>query len=130
MKFSIKSLLHKEQDTKEIIKQWIVSIEKEESMPKDILALNFGLFEPYGIELTGAKKYDAADDDWACEEDYEPKHRTCPSLNISATKGWEEVLDHVVTLLKEILLELPDLQLWQVEHITVGFSDGDLIKIK
>lgn len=130
MRFSIKSLLGKEQSLKEVIKQWILSIEKEQSISKNIVALNFGLFQPYGIELTGAKCYDTDNDDWACEEDFVPKHRVCPALNISKSKDWEEVLEDIVVLLKEIIQELPDLNLWKVEHITVGFSDGDLVKIK
>ena len=130
MKFTIKSLFHKEQDIKEIVKQWILSIDKEQSIPEGIVALNFGLFEPYGIELTGAKCYDDKNDDWACEEDYVPEHRTCSDLNIPANKGWEDVLNDMAALLKELIRELPDLQLWQVEHITTGFSEGDLIKIK
>ena len=35
---------------KNIIKNWILRIDKEETLPKEIIALNFGLFEPYGIE--------------------------------------------------------------------------------
>lgn len=130
MKFKIKSLFHKEPDIKEIIKQWLLTINEEQSMPEGIVALNFGLFEPYGIELTGAKCYDEKNDDWACEEDYVPEHRTCSDLHIPANKGWEEVLNDIVALLKELIRELPDLYLWQVEYITTGFSEGDLIRIK
>ncbi|MDF2858168.1 MAG: hypothetical protein K0Q87_4019 [Neobacillus sp.] len=43
-----------------------------EVLPKEIKALNTGLFSPYGIELIGAKVYDPEDDDWACEEDFVP----------------------------------------------------------
>ncbi|MCS2894502.1 hypothetical protein NXY11_01280 [Parabacteroides faecis] len=120
----------KEQSTKEIVKQWILSIEKEHSISNEIVALNFGLFEPYGIELIGAKSYDAENADWACEEDFVPKYRFCPPLNISDTKKWDIVLKDMTTLLEELIQELPELQLWQVEHITIGFSDGDLIRIK
>lgn len=130
MKFTMKSLFHKEQNVKETIKQWLMDIDREQSMPEEIVALNFGLFESYGIELTGAKWYDADDDDWACGEDYVPKHRTCPTLSIPTSKGWEEVQDSMAVLIKELILELPELSLWRVEHITMGFSDGDLIKIK
>lgn len=130
MRFTKNTLFYKEHGVKEIVTQWILAIEKEQSMPKGIVALNFGLFEPYGIELTGATCYDEEDADWACEEDYVPEHRTCPELDIPANKDWEDVLDDMVALLKEIIRELPGLQLWQVDHITAGFSDGDLIRIK
>lgn len=130
MRFSIKSFLGKEQPVKEVIKQWILAIEEEQNMPTDIVALNFGLFQPYGIELIGASCYDAENDDWACEEDFVPEHRFCPALKISGSKKWEEVLEDIVVILKEIIEELPDLKLWKVEHITTGFSDGDLVKIR
>ena len=59
-----------------------------------------------------------------------PEHRTCSDLNIPVNKGGEDVLNDMVALLKELIRELPDLQLWQVEHITTGFSEGDLIRVK
>lgn len=134
MKFSIKSLFHKKQTIKDTVKQWIMSIEREQNMPEDIVALNFVLFEgvsePYGIYLTGSKSYSEGNDDWACEVDYEPCHLTCPTLDIPSSQKWDEVLNEMIVLLKEFVQELPDLRLWQVEHITVGFPDGDLMKIK
>lgn len=69
-------------EIKECIKKWLISINDEEKLPKDIVALNFGLYEPYGIELIGAKEYNAEDDDWACEEDFEPNQRDCPNFEI------------------------------------------------
>jgi hypothetical protein len=51
-------------DLKEEIRSWILRIDEEEMLPKGIKALNFGLIEPYGIELTGAKVYNSEDDDW------------------------------------------------------------------
>lgn len=130
MKISFGSLFGKGRDTKEIVKQWIVSVEKEQNLPENIVALNFGLYEPYGIELTGANRYDPVNDDWACEEDYVPEHRTCPPLGIPATKEWEEVLWEMAALLKDVMRETPELSLWRVKHITVGFSDGDLVVIR
>ncbi len=115
---------------KKIVKNWILEINKEETLSKDITALNFGLFEPYGIELTGSKIYTPEDDDWACEEDFEPAERTCPELNIPEDMDWEDVLEMIVDILKELILELKDLEILQVPHITTGFCDGELIIIK
>ena len=125
-----KSLFGKKSNTKEIVKQWILSIEKENNLPKNIIALYFCLYEPYGITLTGSQSYDIEDDDWACDEDYIPIHRICPPLNIAKNKTWQEVLEEMILLIKEIMKELPDLNLWKVKHIAIGFEDGDLILIK
>ncbi|MHC1686074.1 MAG: hypothetical protein AB6733_24620 [Clostridiaceae bacterium] len=117
-------------ELKECIKKWIISINDEEKLPKDIVALNFGLYEPYGIELIGAKEYDAEDDDWACEEDFEPNQRDCADFEIDSELEWEDVLDIVVKILKELTVELGDLDILKVQHITTGFCDGDLVVVK
>lgn len=115
---------------KECIRNWIVEMNKEEKMPKDIQAINFGLFEPYGIEMIGSKQYDDEEDDWACEEDFVPKNRECPELKISEDFNWEYVLDIISQILKEIINDMKDLEILNVKHITTGFCDGDLLVIK
>lgn len=117
-------------NVKKIIKEWILRIENDEILPDNIEALNFGLFEPYGIELIGAKEYDAEDDDWACEEDFIPKERQCDELNIDNECNWEIVLNEMQMILKELVDELKELPLLNVNHITTGFCDGDLIVVK
>ena len=41
----------KTNDLKEIIKSWIINIDKTEELPSDIVALSFNLYEPYGLEM-------------------------------------------------------------------------------
>ena len=108
-------------DLKEIIKKWIINIDKTEELPSDIVALSFNLYEPYGLELVGATWFD---------EDFEPTQRSCPDFKISDDLEWEEVLEIVTATLKALIKELPDLRLFKVEHIAVGFVDGDLIILK
>lgn len=115
---------------KETIKNWILRINDEEVLPENIEALNFGIFEPYGIELIGSSTYDADDDDWACEEDFVPEERVCNELNISDEYEWEAVLNEIQLILKELIDELKDLPLLNVDNITTGFSDGDLVVVK
>lgn len=115
---------------KQSIKEWILEINRQEALPKGIVALNFGLFEPYGIELIGAKNYDENDEDWACEEDFVPKLRICPRLEIPSSLEWESVLELMINILKELVVELKHVKLLQVSHITTGFCDGDLVAIK
>ncbi|EGK8183289.1 hypothetical protein IO457_001756 [Campylobacter coli] len=115
---------------KQSIKEWILEINRQEALPKGIVALNFGLFEPYGIELIGAENYDENDDDWACEEDFVPKLRICPALEIPSDLEWESVLELMIDILKELVMELKHIKLLQVPHISTGFCDGDLEIIK
>lgn len=122
-----KRILRKE--PKDVIAKWILSIEAEQSIPSDIVALNFGLYEPFGIELIGSRHYDENDDDWACNEDYVPNTRGI-SLNISDDTEWQTVLDNTSKIIKDLMNKNPTLKLWQVDHITIGFSDGDLVKLK
>lgn len=115
---------------KQKIKEWVISINEEEKLSEEIKALNFGLFEPYGIELIGAIEYNAEDDDWACEEDFVPNQRQCPNVEVSTDIKWEEFLNTIVMILKELIIELDYLDLFKVEHITTGFCDGDLVLIR
>ncbi|MBU5316356.1 hypothetical protein KQI30_08740 [Clostridium bornimense] len=117
-------------NVKKIIKDWIMRVNDENILPEDITALNFGLYEPYGIELIGSESYDEEDDDWACEEDFIPDERDCPDLNIDDKYDWETVLNEIVIILKELVEELEELPLLNVDHITTGFSDGDLVVVK
>lgn len=115
---------------KSVIKEWIIRMDKSDSLPENIVALNFGLYEPYGIELIGASNYSDKDDDWACDEDFIPTERNCPELNISKDCAWEDVLANIVDILKELVNELDGLALLSVKHVTTGFCDGDLCVIK
>lgn len=117
-------------ELKEELSKWLLRIDSVENVSKEITALNFGLFEPYGIELIGSKKYDPKDDDWACIEDFVPEERVCPNLFFDEALGWQEVLSMVYTLLKELTNELSELELLDVSYITTGFSDGDLFVLK
>ena len=106
------------------------NIDKTEELPSDIVALSFNLYEPYGLEMVGSTWFDEKDEDWACDESFEPTQRSCPNFEISDKLKWEEVLEIVVAILKDLLNELADLNIFRVEHIAVGFVDGDLIIIK
>ena len=120
----------KTNDLKEVIKSWIINIDKTEELPSDIVALSFNLYEPYGLEMVGSIWFDEKDEDWACDEDFEPIQRSCPDFKISDDLEWEEVLEIVTATLKALIKELADLRLFKVEHIAVGFVDGDLIILK
>lgn len=127
--FLVRGAKMQKEKIKFIIKEWILRLNETETLPENIIAINFGLYEPYGIELIGSACYDA-DDDWACEEDFEPAERQCPNLNIDENEDWEDVLNLIQSVLQELVTELEDASILNVEHITTGFSDGDLCIVK
>ncbi len=119
-------------DLKEVVKNWIVNIDKTETLPSNIVALCFNIEEDYSLEMVGSTWFDEEDEDWACDDDdtFVPVQRSCPGFQLSESLHWEEVLDIVVVLLKDLTKELADLSLFKVEHIATGFVDGNLIIIK
>ena len=126
-------LIRKSQDekTKEIIKKWLIQINQSEKLPENIVALNFNIYEgPYAIDLIGSATFDESDEDWACNEDFIPKLRRCPALEIPEEKSLEEVLKIVESILRDLIREMSDIELFKVQHIAVGFVDGNLIIIK
>lgn len=119
-------------ELKEIVKNWILDIDKTETLPSNIVALCFNIYEDYGLELIGSTWFDEDDEDWACDDDtsFIPAQRSCPGFQLSESIQWEEVQEIVVAILKDLVKELADLPLFQVEHIATGFVDGNLIIIK
>ena len=107
-------LIRKSQDekTKEIIKKWLIQINQSEKLPENIVALNFNIYEgPYAIDLIGSATFDESDEDWACNEDFIPKLRRCPALEIPEEKSWEEVLKIVESILGIVAKYFESLQL-------------------
>ncbi len=117
-------------DLKITIKKWITDIDNTDELSSDIKALCFNLYEPYGIEMIGSSWFDEEDEEWACDEDFKPTQRVCPNFNVPDSFTWEEVLEIVISILKELINEVPGLKLFKVEHIAAGFVDRNLIIIK
>ena len=119
---------------KEIIKRWLLQVNEAEILPNDIEALNFGLFidtdNCYQIYLTGSKKYDYYDDDWACIEDFIPKEEYCSPLGVSTDFDWEIFLNNIIEILKELVQEFKEMAIFRVHHITSGFDSGNLFVVK
>ena len=120
----------------EKIEYWLDQMNVETSyLPADIVAFNFGLFETengYGIYLIGSKSYDEQDDDWACDIDFEPKNKYLifDSENIK-TLNWEEFHNEAKSIISKYLsANINQLPLFQGKIITIGFDEGDLVKIR
>ncbi|MDF2858167.1 MAG: hypothetical protein K0Q87_4018 [Neobacillus sp.] len=43
---------------------------------------------------------------------------------------WKNFLNNIVQILKELIIEFDYLEILNVEHITTGFCDGDLVDVK
>ena len=113
---------------------WVKGILSKENPSGQVIAYNFGLTEKlkcYSIYLIGSKSYDENNDDWACNESFVPREREINLLYSKKTK-WSEVLDETVKNIQRLLKEdfIKDSFLESAKAITVGFDDGDLIKIK
>lgn len=116
---------------KDTIGKWLIQINQKEKLPQNIVALNFNLYEGlYALDLIGSATYDESDEDWACNEDFILGLRRCPSLEIPDDKSREKVLKIVESILRDLIREMPDIELFKVRHIAVGFVDGNLIIIK
>jgi hypothetical protein len=112
---------------------WLEEVCTSEKPGSDIVAYNFGLFEGengYVTYLIGSTEYDEEDPDWACNGDFVPKRKYF-ELSGSADADWQEIQTIVEAFVKQFI-SAPDCQasfLSTAQAITVGFDDGDLVKV-
>ncbi len=102
----------------------------------DIVAFNFGLFETiegFTLYLTGLKKYDPKNDDWALEPDFETKEEYL-DINLDETAGLDSagVLKKTTDLIVQYIdsEEFRHSILKHASVITTGFDDGAFTRIK
>lgn len=119
-----------------LFSDWINRVEKENPPGGDIIAINFGMLQSgknYLVYVTGAEIYDADDDDWAGEIDYQPiRANKYLALPAEATAGLKraKVLEMVIVMLKQLTQADPERLLFSNRVITANFDDGDLTVIK
>jgi hypothetical protein len=122
-------------EIKRLISFWINRIDDKEQIPKSIKAFNFGIIETendYQTYLVGTNNYDSENDDWACEEDFTPNERYL-SLGIDSKKwNWNEIQSIVKTGIEQFIETRisPLTFVHKAEYLTVGFDDGELLKIE
>jgi hypothetical protein len=113
--------------------EWISQIINTEKPSNKIIGYYFGLFETDGKEymmyLLGSKVFDV-DDDWACNNDFEPKEKYLhlPQYN---GFGWEDVLTQTVKILQEfITTDIYKSSFFaKAQGISTGFDGGDLTQL-
>ena len=117
------------------IVSWLLRTTRESPPPPEISAFNVGLFESsagYKAYLTGAKRFDETDDDWACEADYAPieKYFKLP-VNFVRDKTWDQLLSDLIEILQAFVKSGEFAQSVFIERqaLTVGFDDGNLHRI-
>ncbi|HEY9000990.1 MAG TPA: hypothetical protein VIM89_06535 [Mucilaginibacter sp.] len=119
-----------------LFSDWIKKVETENPPGEDIIAINFGMMQSdkkYMVYITGAEVYDADDDDWAGEIDYQPiranKYFTLPA---EATTGLKRanVQALVIDTLKQLAKAEPGRLLFANRVVTANYDDGDLTLIK
>lgn len=116
--------------------QWIERLNQTEHPSNDVIAFNFGLFETiegFTIYLVGAKKFDAQNDDWVLEPDFEPKEEY---LDLHSDELAElepdEILKRTIDIVTKYV-QSNDFKHSILKHavaITTGFDDGSLKRIK
>ena len=85
----------------------------------------------FGVEIIGAVSFDETDEDWACDEIWEPKQRTLSIPIEYSGDDWEQCLEVVTQLIKTILESSePSAMVLNSKPIGIGFVDGDLTLIR
>lgn len=131
----IKKLFSKkdEEAFEEIFSYWVNHSLQKAPLEK-IKAFSFNLMEPafevnakFGIELIGAGMFDENDEDWACEEVWEPQKRSL-SIPISFSGDtWEKCLEIMSKEVKVILdSDQPSSEILNSKPVAIGFVDSNL----
>ncbi|RTY85460.1 hypothetical protein [Flavobacterium sp. GT3R68] len=121
---------------KEEIINWINNIQQIDGIPpKEVIAFNFGIYEDvtgYRMYFAGSFEYDENDDDWACIELPTKPYRYLNFPEKLKSEPWNKILNYsanaLMELEKEGKLNIPLLE--NAIAITIGFDDGELIRIR
>lgn len=118
---------------KEYIDNWFQRLNCNEKIPSDIIALNFGLFKidkGYCIYLIGSKHYVEDDDDWACDNDFEPEEKYLKiTSDTIGNMSWYKFQLNVIQIITDyISANLNKQSIVFNKIVTVGFDDGKLVR--
>ncbi len=122
-------------EIKILIQSWMNRIDTSETINRKIIAFNFGIFkseEAYTVYLIGSSKYDINDDDWSCNVEFEPKEKYLSLGKHSSNRSWQEIASIVKSGVEEFIRSRlsPLTFLHTAEYLTVGFDEGELVKIE
>ena len=111
------------------INKWIDE-QVPDQLPKNVIGISFNLFENqngFGIEIIGSSSFDETDEDWACDEIWEPKQRQFEIAKNISGNDWKSCLENMKNIVSEYLENgNKKSSLKQVQGIGIGFIDGDM----
>ncbi len=111
---------------------WIENISQSEKIDNSIIGFNFGLFETtdgFEMYLIGSKTFDIDDEDWATNEDFEPKQKYFQfGKDFSSNKDWQDIQKYSEKLVQEYVNsdKFNTSIFANAKGITTGFDDGNL----
>ena len=119
------------------VSEWL-DVVLETDIPAEVVAFGFNLYEDidhdWSMELIGTSKFDVDDEDWLCNEVTDFDTRENP-LQWHRKTGWEEILNDIVSALKEYLKNGKYADILKAKSgVGVGFVNGNIeilhVKIK
>ena len=119
------------------VSEWL-DVVLETDIPAEVVAFGFNLYEDidhdWAMELIGTSKFDVDDEDWLCNEVTDLDTRENP-LRWHRETGWEEILNDIVSALKEYLKNGKYADILKAKSgVGVGFVNGNIeilhVKIK
>lgn len=121
---------------KDLLLKWLQTIEKHDGIPpKEVIAFNIGMYESeagYSMYLVGGFEYSDDNDDWACLDVPTSDYRHLFLPDELQSKAPDAVAEYCASALKELEADgiLATTLVKNAIAITIGFDDGDLIKIR
>lgn len=113
---------------------WFRRVVATEAPASTVIAFNLGLFETEGgmtAYLMGAEHFDPDDPNWACDQAFTPRERYLTLLPRRSEATWQEVLGLAREALRAFI-QSPEGRssfLGKAEAVTVGFDDGNLVRV-
>ena len=105
-----------------------------EKIPRRVVAFNFNLYEgedSYHVDLIGAPSYNPRNSEWACTELFAAREPVFEIPRSSRIKTWRRAQSVALELIRSYLgRDHTNAQrLKNARAVTVGFVDGDLVRV-
>lgn len=121
-------MLGRRQNLEKIICDWLSRVLCEPTNDSTV-AYCVNLYDsPFRADIVGLARFDAQDEDWACEEVWSPRDRSIDLPEKYAALPWEERLDLCTDILRRFISSTgPGARiLREADAVAVGFVDGNL----
>jgi hypothetical protein len=117
------------------IQTWLTNICLNEHPDESIIAYNIGIFqtpEGFSLYMIGSQNFDANDSDWATEIEFEPEEKYFVLSDDFSNLDWDQVQYKSIHAIQEFMKMdvFKTSFLAKAKAITIGFDDGDLVRLK